>query len=54
MKDRAFREKELARLESVFGAPEVLRLPDVGHFPPEEAPDRLAMLVGGFLDRDGR
>jgi len=54
MKDRAFREKELTRLASVFADPEVLRLPDVGHFPPEEAPDRLAMLVGGFLDRDGR
>jgi haloalkane dehalogenase len=54
MKDRAFREKELARLESVFATPEVLRLPDVGHFPPEEAPDRVAMLVGGFLDRTAR
>jgi haloalkane dehalogenase len=54
MKDRAFREKELDRLASIFAAPEVLRLPDVGHFPPEEAPDRVAMLAGGFLDRDGR
>ena len=54
MKDRAFREKELQRLASIFAEPEVLRLPDVGHFPPEEAPDRLAMLASGFLDRDER
>jgi pimeloyl-ACP methyl ester carboxylesterase len=54
MKDPAIREPELLRLESAFSRAEVVRLPDVGHFPPEEAPDRLAMLIGGFLDRDGR
>lgn len=53
MKDPAFREAELTRLQAGFPQAEVVRLPDVGHFPPEEAPDRLAMLVGGFLDRDG-
>lgn len=54
MKDPAVREPELVRLQSAFTRPEVVRLPDVGHFPPEEAPDRLAMLIGGFLDRDGQ
>jgi len=54
MKDPAVREPELVRLQSAFTRPEVVRLPDVGHFPPEEAPDRLAMLIGGFLERDGR
>ena len=54
MKDPAIREPELLRLQSAFSGAEVVRLPDVGHFPPEEAPDRLTMLIAGFLDRDGR
>jgi pimeloyl-ACP methyl ester carboxylesterase len=54
MKDPALGEPALVRLQSAFARPEVVRLPDVGHFPPEEAPDRLAMLIGGFLDRDGQ
>ena len=52
MKDRAFREKELARLESVFARREVIRLDQVGHFPPEEAPEAVRMLVRGFLERE--
>jgi pimeloyl-ACP methyl ester carboxylesterase len=52
MKDPALRERDLTRMQSAFRRAEVVRLPDVGHFPPEEAPDRLAMLVGGFLDRE--
>lgn len=51
-KDRAFREKELARLETVFARREVIRLDGVGHFPPEEAPEVVARLIGGFLERD--
>lgn len=52
MKDRAFREKELTRLESVFARREVIRLDGVGHFPPEEAPEAVSMLVRGFLERE--
>jgi haloalkane dehalogenase len=51
-KDRAFREKELTRLETVFARREVIRLDQVGHFPPEEAPEAVSMLVRGFLERE--
>lgn len=49
MKDFAFKEKELARLASVFERPRVERLPDVGHFVPDEAGQRVLPLVRAFI-----
>ena len=51
MKDIAFRKKELRRWEAAFPDAHVVRLPTVGHFVQEEAPDELARAVGAFLKR---
>jgi len=50
MKDIAFREKELKRWERTFPEARSLRLPSVGHFVQEEAPDELAEAVNSFLE----
>jgi len=42
LRDIAFREKELDVWSGLFPAADVVRLPDVGHFVQEEAPDELA------------
>lgn len=39
MKDIAFREQELAVWEDLLADKTVVRLPDAGHYPQEEAPD---------------
>ncbi|MFC3282546.1 alpha/beta fold hydrolase [Litchfieldella rifensis] len=49
MKDIAFREKELQRWQQTFPHHRVVRLPSVGHFVPEEAPERLSEAVTRFL-----
>lgn len=49
MKDIAFRGKELEQWERTFPRAEVVRLPSVGHFVQEEAPDELAAAVMPFL-----
>jgi haloalkane dehalogenase len=50
MKDIAFREEELRRWETVFSKAHPVRLPTVGHFVQEEAPQELARAVGAFPD----
>ena len=42
MKDLGFREKELGVWEQFFSHKKVVRLPEVGHFPHEEAAEELA------------
>lgn len=49
MKDVAFRERELRRWERTFPAARSARLPNAGHFVPEEASDDLASAVMSFL-----
>jgi haloalkane dehalogenase len=49
MKDIAFRAKELRQWEQAFPAACVVRLPTVGHFVQEEAPEELAEAVVPFL-----
>ena len=54
MKDPAFRARELTRLETVFARAETVRLDEIGHFVPEEAPDRLAAAIRDFVSRHRR
>lgn len=49
MKDIAFREKELQRWERKFPEAHIVRLPSVGHFVQEEAPEELAAAVAPFM-----
>ena len=49
MKDIAFRAKELRQWEQAFPAARVVRLPTVGHYVQEEAPEELAEAVVPFL-----
>lgn len=49
MKDIAFKEKELKRLESVFLNRQVVRLEGVGHFVQEEAGDECLPYIKTFL-----
>jgi len=49
MKDIAFREKELNRWIEALPQAEVVRLPDVGHYVQDEAPQRLGEAVERFL-----
>ncbi len=47
MKDPAFTTTHLARWTEAFTHAEVTRLPDVGHFPAEEAPAAVAAAIAG-------
>jgi haloalkane dehalogenase len=47
MKDIAFREKELLRWMEAFPNATVTRLPEVGHYPQEEAPDVVIAALKG-------
>ncbi len=49
MKDVAFREKELQRWQSALPNSRTVRLPTVGHFVAEEAPEELGQAVTAFL-----
>jgi pimeloyl-ACP methyl ester carboxylesterase len=49
MKDPGFRSGELSRWASAFPGAEILALPDVGHYVPEEAPERLGAAVERVL-----
>lgn len=49
MKDVAFREKELLRWQDALPNSHTVRLPTVGHFIPEEAPEELGQAVSAFL-----
>jgi haloalkane dehalogenase len=49
MKDIAFREKELNRWIEALPQAEVVRLPDVGHYVQDEAPQQLGEAVERFL-----
>lgn len=49
MKDVAFREKELLRWQKALPNSDTVRLPTVGHFIPEEAPEELGRAVAAFL-----
>jgi pimeloyl-ACP methyl ester carboxylesterase len=51
MKDSAFRAQELDRWRDAFPAAEVHPFADAGHWPQEEAPDRVLTLVQSFLAR---
>jgi pimeloyl-ACP methyl ester carboxylesterase len=50
MKDTAFKEKDLRRLESVFRRARVSRLDKVGHFVQEEAGTEIVPLIKGFMN----
>jgi haloalkane dehalogenase len=49
MKDAAFKEKELHRLESIFTHYQTIRLDNVGHFVQEEAGDEIVPKIKEFL-----
>jgi haloalkane dehalogenase len=49
MKDTAFREKELKRLESVFTHATTVRLEQVGHFVQDEAGEEILPIIKDFL-----
>jgi haloalkane dehalogenase len=49
MKDTAFKERDLRRLESVFRTPQTVRLESVGHFVQEEAGEEIVPSILGFL-----
>jgi haloalkane dehalogenase len=49
MQDFAFKEKELVRLAGVFEHPQVVRLPEVGHFVPDEAGLRVLPVIRAFV-----
>ncbi|MCB0114012.1 MAG: alpha/beta fold hydrolase [Caldilineaceae bacterium] len=49
MKDIAFREKELLQWQRTFPQAQTVRLPTVGHYVQEEAPDALGNAVDAFL-----
>ena len=49
MKDIAFRRRELKKWMEIFPQARTVRLPSVGHFVQEEAPDELAEAVVSFL-----
>lgn len=51
MKDVAFREKELQRWQTALPNSSTLRLPTVGHFVSEEAPEELGQAAAAFLGR---
>jgi pimeloyl-ACP methyl ester carboxylesterase len=50
MRDPAFGPPALARWEEVFGpGAHVLRLPEAGHWPHEEAPEAVGQELRAFL-----
>jgi haloalkane dehalogenase len=49
-KDPAFGPRHLARWQERLPGARVAALPDAGHWPHEEAPDRVARAIGQFLD----
>ncbi len=53
MKDTAFREKELTRLESVFPNHRTERLERTGHFVQEEQPELCCDRIRTFLEQQG-
>jgi haloalkane dehalogenase len=48
-RDIAFRERELGRWAGLLTRARVVRLPDAGHAPPEEAPEAVLRELEGFL-----
>ena len=51
LKDPAFPPHHLARWEQLFGTEaRVVRLPDAGHWPHEEAPEAVRQALMGFLE----
>jgi haloalkane dehalogenase len=54
MRDVAFREKELRRLEALFAQARTVRFPDAGHFPQEERPAEVAAEIRAHLARPSR
>jgi len=54
LKDIAFREKELDRWTRALPDAEVVRLPEVGHFVQEEAPEELGQAVSRLLEVEAR
>jgi pimeloyl-ACP methyl ester carboxylesterase len=50
MKDTAFKEKDLKRLETVFEDLQTVRLENVGHFVQEEAGDEIVPVIREFLE----
>lgn len=49
MKDPAFQPSQLARWREVLPSARVVELEDVGHWPHEEAPDRVTLEIRDFL-----
>jgi pimeloyl-ACP methyl ester carboxylesterase len=53
MKDPAFSAHQLARWREVLPSQQVVELDDVGHWPHEEAPDRVINAMQSFLSHKG-
>lgn len=53
MKDPAFKPDQLARWRAALPAARVVELPDAGHWPHEEAPDRVIDALREFLATKG-
>jgi haloalkane dehalogenase len=53
LKDTAFRPDQLARWRRELPEASVLELPDVGHWPHEEAPSEVAEAISEFLAATG-
>ena len=51
MKDTAFRPHQLARWEALLPEATVVRLPDAGHWPHEEAAEAVVGAMQAFLGR---
>jgi haloalkane dehalogenase len=52
MKDPAFQPRQLARWREVLPSARVMELEDVGHWPHEEAPDRVISEIRDFLSHE--